>query len=532
MRISVNFILLVLLCLSPVFFNAQSPIIPEPTKAIAGKGQFLLDKNTSIASSDIRLQGVASFLKAQILTQTRIPLHTGDFHSKSRKQITLELVADESTGTEGYHLTISPREIKITGTTVSGVFYGAVSLVQLAVENTPKNGEVPINAWEIQDQPFYEWRGIMLDVSRYFIGKEKIKSILDWMAFYKLNTLHWHLTDATGWRMEILKYPKLALVGGVGDHFDPNLPAQYYTQSEIQEIVNYAAKLQIKVIPEIDMPGHATAANMAYPQFSGGGSEKYPEFTFDPGKESTYGYLTDILREVNALFPSGLLHLGGDEVSFGNQKWNLNKGISELKKKEKLNGLKDVEHYFMERMADSVFSMNAKVLAWDELAEIDLPKDKTIIYWWRHDKPEQFQKALEKGFSTVVCPRIPYYLDFVQDVNHRSGRKWDGAFSPIEAVYGFDVNHIVDGEKYGNQILGVQGNLWTETINSEARIDYMLFPRIAALAESAWTKTRNDYEEFESRLESHLELYDKQNIYCYNPIKPNLVPEPVHLLTE
>ncbi len=512
--------------------NAQVPLIPKPTEAIAGKGAFVLDKNTSVNNNDERLSDVVSYLKAQILSQTEIPLYGGDFNLKGTKKIVLELVNDATIGVEGYRLLITPKEIKISGSSVSGVFYGTVSLVQLALENRPENGQVLIDSYEIKDEPFYEWRGIMLDVSRYFIETEKIKSILDWMAFYKLNTLHWHLTDATGWRMEILKYPKLALIGGIGDHFNSDLPAQYYTQREIQEIVDYAEKLNIKVIPEIDMPGHATAANKAYPEFSGGGSEKYPEFTFNPGKESTYGYLTDILREVNALFPSGLIHLGGDEVSFGNQKWNSNKYILALMKREKLAGLKDVEHYFMERMADSVFNMNAKVLAWDELAEIDLPKDKTIIYWWRHDKPEQFQKALEKGFSTVICPRIPYYFDFVQDGNHRSGRKWDGGYSPIEAVYGFDVNSIVDAKKYDSQILGVQGNLWTETINSETRIDYMLFPRIAALSESAWTETRNDYKSFELRLKSHLDLYEKQGIYYYNPIDPNLIPEPVHLLTE
>ncbi|WP_209406063.1 beta-N-acetylhexosaminidase [Pseudozobellia sp. WGM2] len=520
------------LFVSTIAITAEAPLIPKPTEAVAGKGQFQLDKNTSVTYSQKELQEVASYLKSQVLTQTQIPLHSSVYGSKSSKIISLELIDDKSFSNEAYQLSITPQGVKVKGATVSGVFYGAVSLLQLVLENKVQNEQVLIDAWEVTDEPFYEWRGIMLDVSRYFIEKDKIKSILDWMAFYKLNTLHWHLTDATGWRMQILKYPKLALVGGVGDHFDSDLPAQYYTQSEIQEIVDYAAKLHIKVVPEIDMPGHATAANRAYPEYSGGGSEKYPEFTFDPGKETTYGYLTDILREVNALFPSGLIHLGGDEVSFGNQKWSSNEDISDLIKREKLNGLKDVEHYFMERMADSVLNMNAKVLAWDELAEIDLPKDKTIIYWWRHDKPEQFKKALEKGFSTVVCPRIPYYLDFVQDENHRSGRKWDGAFSPIESVYGFNVDEIVDSKKYQNQILGVQGNLWTETINSESRIDYMLFPRIAALAESAWTETRKDYPGFESRLRSHLNLYEKQGIYYYNPINPQLVPEPVHLLTE
>src|SRR5690606_13307445 len=170
---------------------------------------------------------------------------------------------------------------------------------------------IAIPAWEITDQPRYAWRGLMLDESRHFFGKEKVKSILDWMAFYKLNRFHWHLTDEPAWRLEIKKYPLLTLIGGIGSFTDGAAPAAYYTQQQIHEIVAYAAERNITVIPEIDMPGHATAANRAYPEYSGGGTEAHPHFTFNPGKEDTYAYLTDILRETNALFPSQLLHLGG-----------------------------------------------------------------------------------------------------------------------------------------------------------------------------------------------------------------------------
>lgn len=509
--------------------NGQCPIIPKPTKAFQAEGQFQLNSNTSVVISSERLEEVASYFRYQILKRTSISLPFDTSKNKKEYTVYLDLKEGEPVVEEEYRLSIKSNGINISGTSVSGIFYGTVSLLQLLLENEPNDGKLQISSWEIKDAPHYEWRGLMLDVSRFFIPEEKILSILDWMAFYKLNVLHWHLTDSTGWRLEILKYPNLALVGGIGDHFEPNAPAQYYTQQQINRIVDYAEKLNIKVIPEIDMPGHATAANKAYPEFSGGGSEKYPEFTFNPAKEGTYDYLTSILRETNVMFPSNMLHLGGDEVSFGNEKWATDKNIAAFMKAQEISGLRDLEHYFMERMADSVFKMNAKVLAWDELAESDLPKDKTIIFWWRHDKPEQLTKALENGFATVICPRIPYYFDFVQDENHISGRKWAGAFSPIEAVYNFDVNSVTKGKNYGDQILGVQGNLWTETVDSEARLDYLLFPRIAALAESSWTTLRTDYPAFEERLKSHLELYKKEGLYHYNPIRPNEIPEPVQM---
>lgn len=520
-----SFLFVTLLCANG---SAQCPIIPIPSKAVQGNSQFQLDANTSVVSSSEKLNDVASYLRNQILKHTLIPLASKSMRQVGQgKNIYLKLIESDSVVEEAYTLSITTDGIKISATSVSGVFYGAVSLVQLILEEEPIHGKLQISAWEIQDSPHYKWRGLMLDVSRFFFSEEKILSILDWMAFYKLNTFHWHLTDAPGWRLEILKYPKLASVGGIGNHFEPNAPAKFYTQLQVRRIVDYANRLNIKIIPEIDMPGHATAANRAYPEFSGGGSEKYPEFTFNPAKEETYGYLTSILKETNVMFSSNMIHLGGDEVSFGNEKWSTNKEIVSFIKNQKLEGLSGLEHYFMQRMADSVFKMNAKVLAWDELAESSLPKDKTIIIWWRHDKPEQLNKALENGFSTVLSPRIPYYFDFVQNENHKSGRKWAGEFSPIEAVYNFDVNKLTDTEKYGNQILGVQGSLWTETVNSETRLDYLLFPRIAALAESSWVKTRTDYAGFEERLRSHLELYKRESIYHYNPFKPNEVPEPV-----
>ncbi len=524
-------LLLLVLCTTILLstVQAQSPIIPKPLKAVEGEGSFLLNEYTTVTTSSEELADVASYFRTQLLRHTLIALPFAQAKHVQEKTIFLDLVKTGTKLEEEYELVVSPKNIHIKATSVAGVLYGTMSLLQLIQQQVPKKGTVEIAAWHIEDTPHYKWRGLMFDVSRFFIPEEKIIATLDWMAYYKLNVFHWHLTDATGWRLEIKKYPKLALVGGIGDHFDPYGSTQYYTQKQINRIVAYAAKLNIKVIPEIDMPGHATAANKAYPEFSGGGSEKYPEFTFNPAKSETYGYLTDVLRETNVMFPSNMLHLGGDEVSFGNAKWKTDKKITGFIKENKIDGLKGLEHYFMERMADSVFKLNAKVLAWDEMAESKLPTDKTIIFWWRHDKPDQLKKALDNGFATVICPRIPYYFDFVQNEKHTSGRKWAGAYAPIEAVYNFDINTVADEKKYGKQILGVQGNLWTETVDSETRLDYLLFPRIAALSESAWTQERHDYSGFENRLKMHLQLYKKEHIYYYNPMQPNEIPEPVQI---
>ncbi|WP_036603820.1 beta-N-acetylhexosaminidase [Olivibacter sitiensis] len=501
------------------------PVIPMPKEAIYLDAAFAVDKNTPIYVQSPRFKGVAQYIQQEFLRLKGLPLA---IKSNLGKMPTIKLEQIKGLPEEAYELAIGNEGIVIKASDEAGAFNGASSLAQLFSLAAPSSSGWAIAAWNIKDQPRYAWRGLMLDESRYFIGKDKLKSLIDWMAFYKLNKLHWHLTDEPAWRIEIKKYPKLSLVGGVGDYNDPKRPAAYYTQSEISEIVDYAARRNIAIIPEIDMPGHATAANMAYPQYSGGGNAQHPEFTFDPGNPDTYAYLSNILREVNALFPSGMLHLGGDEVSFGTDKWQSNEGIKKLQQEHGLQDLKAVEHYFMERMADSVYQLDAKLMAWDEMADINLPKDETIIFWWRHDKPEQLQTTLDKGYQTVLCPRLPYYFDFVQDSGHHAGRKWGGLYNSLQDVYVFSVDKWVRASQQ-TQILGIQANLWTETVTNTNRLDYLLFPRLAALAEAAWSsESEKDYKVFEERLKPHLRLYRDQNIYFYNPFNPNEIPEPVY----
>lgn len=506
------------------------PIIPQPLAATPSSDQFKLDRYSTVKVSDPTLNGIANYLRAEIRKNASIELATQP--SKTGSLVSLVLNGNKnqnSTSAEAYSIDMNKGSIIVAASSEAGLFNGITSLLQLVRLAENKSGTRMLDCWKIKDAPGYGWRGLMLDESRHFFGKEKVKSLIDWMAFYKLNRFHWHLTDEPGWRMEVKKYPKLTAVGGLGNFSDANAPVTYYTQEEIREVVAYAADRFIVVIPEIDMPGHATAANKAYPEFSGGGSKAHPEFTFNPGKEGTYSFLTDILRETATLFPSSMIHLGGDEVSFGNQQWPNFPEIKSLMAEKKLKDLRDVELYFMQRMADSLYKMNTKLLAWDEMADVELPRNKTIIMWWRHDKPEQFIKAMDKGYTTIACPRIPFYFDFVQDSAHQQGRKWKKAFAPLESVYAFDLSKFNLTTEKQKLVAGIQANIWTETMQNEQRLDYMLFPRIAGLAEAAWRSSSDarDYPLFKQRLKGHLDLYNRAGLFYFDPIEPTKRVEPL-----
>lgn len=514
-RICIFFFIITLFIIQkPVKAQFPCPIIPQPLKATETKAFFVLNKNTVINIADDTLLPVARYFQQELLERSKIPV---SFQNKKDVPVIQLIIAKKKNNDEAYNINMSKEKIIVSGESRSAVFNGVISLLQLILQSKASSGSIMLNCWNIEDAPLYNWRGLMLDESRHFFGMEKVKSILNWMAFYKLNRFHWHLTDEPGWRIEIKNYPNLTLVGGIGTYTNPYAPAQFYTQQQIAEIISYAAERNITVIPEIDMPGHATAANKAYPEYSGGGNEKHPEFTFHPAREATYQYLTDILREVNALFPSGMIHLGGDEVSFGNDKWLADKQVQELMKKQQLKTVTEVEQYFMQRMADSLYNMNARLLAWDEVANMNFPVDKTIVYWWRHDKPGQLLTALNKGYATVICPRLPFYFDFVQDSTHTVGRKWNKLYNSLQNVYEFNATLIpgvtVDNKK---QILGVQANIWTETMTNNYQLEYMLYPRIAALAETAWSETKN-FAEFKNRLHKNFVLYKAAGINFYKP---------------
>ena len=491
-------------------------VIPYPhTVKVTGESVALPEK-VEISVKDSILLPEAEFLAAG-LAQSGYETSV----SASARAAGIHLAIDRRiSDEEGYRLETGKKRTVIYGGTPAGVFYGIQTFLQEVAGGTLYKGT-------IEDAPRYPWRGFMLDEARHFSGAERVKQLLDIMAYYKMNRFHWHLTDAQGWRIEIKSYPDLALVGGRGSHSDPDAPVSYYTQDQIRDIVEYAAARHIEIIPEIDMPGHATAANRAYPEFNGGGTEQFPDFTFNVGKEGTYAYLTSVLREIASLFPSPYIHIGGDEVYYGIEAWKTDPYVQSLMKRENMTDVREAERYFMHRMIDSVSVLGKTVVGWDELIDLNADKDRSVVMWWRHDKPEYLDRSLSSGYTTVMCPRRPLYFDFIQYGEHRWGRIWDG-FCPIEDVYSFPdpwIEDLTDDQK--SHIAGIQANLWCELNHTPERVDFMIFPRLCALAESAWSMPEvKDFSSFEDRLEDAYELFDSLGIYYFDTRNPEHHPEP------
>ncbi len=494
-------------------------IIPYPSQVALLKGNCVL-YNSQLFTNNKELSVLLQYFNEEIGLQEKN-------NDKPKQVIDLKIVpSSEVYGS--YVLVTFEKRVAITAPDSSGLFNGLITLLQLYKSANRVNNKLVLPHLVIHDQPRFAWRGYMLDESRHFFGKQIVKELLDWMAFYKLNRFHWHLTDSHGWRVEIKKYPLLTTVGGKGNFTDSMASPAYYTQEEIHEIVEYAKARFITVIPEIDMPGHATAANRAYPTFSGGDAPGYPAFTLDPANEETYAYLTGILEEIRSLFPSGIIHIGGDEVAFGIAAWEKNPGVAKLMAANQMTDLNQVEHYFLRRIGDSVLKFSNYLMCWDEAVSAGLPVGNTYISWWRQNKPESLNEAISKGYKVVLCPRLPLYLDFVQDSTHRSGRKWDKKYNSYLDIYHFPENSIAADLSNKTNILGLQGNLWTETVISKKRLQYLVFPRMASLAEAGWVaSSAKDDSHFNTRLKAHLLFYDEKNIYYYNPFHPDQHPEPV-----
>lgn len=369
--------------------------------------------------------------------------------------------------------------------------------------------------------PRFEWRGFMLDESRHFFGKEKVKQYLDLMEKLRLNVFHWHLTDVPGWRIEIKRYPKLTTIGARGNWHDANAEPAFYTQEDIREIVAYAAERHIMVVPEIDMPGHATAACRAYPELSGGGDG----FTFHPCREETFQFISHVLDEVVELFPAPYIHIGGDEVHFGNQEWFTDPYIQSFIQSHKLVNESGLEHYFVRRVADIVASKGKTMIGWDEIVDAEVSPQKAMVMWWRHDRKYQLVKALERGYRVILTPRLPMYGDFVQFPTHRVGRR--ESCNMLENVYCFPdpLLHLAKG--YESQLMGLQCCMWTERIADPHRLDFMTFPRLFAVAEAAWTPVnQKNYGRFLKRLMDWLPLLQQLGISYFDPFAPLSTPEP------
>ena len=498
-----------------LFTQAQQSLIPRPEKCVLGNGTFVLGGSPVVECAETGLHGMADSLQAQLRS-------LGFSSGQKSGRIECRLQSAVGWNDESYRIVVKEDKVVLEASCRTGLFRASQTFLQML-----RAGKGKVRACSIDDAPRYGWRGFMVDESRHFFGKEKILQYLDIMAALKMNVFHWHLTDEPGWRIEIKRYPKLTAEGAVGNWHDAGAPVRFYTQDDIREIVAYAQARHIMVVPEFDMPGHATAVCRAYPEVSGGGEGRWKHFTFHPCKAETYDFIENILEELFQLFPSPYIHIGGDEVHFGNQTWFTDPAIQQFIMDNKLMNETGLEHYFLRRVADIVARKGRNVIVWDEAIDAGISPEKAVIMWWRHDRKHQLLKALEKGYRVIMTPRRPLYADFNQDASHKYGRVWDG-YNALENVYAFPepVLHLARG--YEKQLMGLQMSLWTERIADAKRLDYMAFPRLAAVAEDAWTpETGKDFSRFMQRLPLFLDYLDGLGVYYYNPFSPSATPEPV-----
>jgi hexosaminidase len=415
-----------------------------------------------------------------------------------------------------------------------------VTLWQLLTVFPAQSGVAQIRAMEIQDSPRFAWRGLMLDSARHYQSPEYVKRFIDWMAQHKLNVLHWYLTDDQAWRLEIKKYPRLASVGGwrvpegqaARKDIDPatgkpRLHGGIYTQEQARDIVKYAASRHVKVVPEIEMPGHATAAIVAYPQLGVQPfASRLKEVPSDWGvyenlfnvEESTFKFLEDVLTEVMDVFPGEYIHVGGDEAV--KPQWEASPRVKARMKELGVANAHDLQGYFIQRMGKFIDSKGRKLIGWDEILEGGVPPNATVMSWRGIDGAIAAAKA---GHDTVLSPAPDLYFDHWQSAGDLSpGRS--GTLS-LEMVYNFQPVPDSIPEDQRQHILGLQANLWSEMMRTEDRVTYMTFPRIAALAEVAWSPaSRINWADFQRRLDPQLKRYDKQGIRWAREVQVNPLP--------
>lgn len=401
-------------------------------------------------------------------------------------------------GAEAYRLKASGNEVRIEASDPRGLFYGAQTLRQLMVG---AKGSRLVPDVEISDAPRFKWRGLLLDLGRHFFGKPVLFELIDEMAAYKLNTLHLHLTDDPGWRIEIPGYPKLTQ-----GEVKPDGTREYFTADDIREIVAYAAARHIDVVPEIEMPSHSGSAGAAYPELYGGGS------ALDPANPQTYAFIRAVFGEVARLFPDPYVHFGGDEV--GDEVWKDVKDVQELKAQKGLRTTKDVEAYFVRNVVAIIKSVGKKPMAWDEQAEAGASSE-VAIEWWRTARPDVLESAAQRGSELVMSPVDRLYFDYHQGPGE-PGAPWEGNLggpTSIEKMLSWDPVPESFTPVEAARVLGIEASVWTEFIETKRYLEFMTFPRLLALAELAWRpKGRRDEKEFEERLAPHIEVLRAKGI--------------------
>jgi hexosaminidase len=493
-------------------------IIPEPARLESGQGVFVLRSGDRVVvpAGDGQARAAAGRF-ADLLYRTRrlsVKVVEG-----GRGEILVSRTAASTA--ESYVLEVQPHRVTISAGDDAGLQYGLISLWQLATQT--EAGPAPIAAVRVEDAPRFVWRGVMLDSARHYQSPEFIKGFIDWMALHKLNVFHWHLTDDQAWRLEIRSHPKLTEVGGwrvpegqaARSDIDPatGRPRLYggvYTQDQAREIVAYAAARGITVVPEIDVPGHASAAVAAYPELGvqDAPDSAVPEVPSDWGvyhtlfntRPETLAFLTSVLDEVMAIFPGQYIHLGGDEAA--KDQWKASPSTQAHMRELGLADETQMQGWFMSRMEAHLNAHGRRMIGWDEILEGGLQGSAAVMSWRGVDGAIA---AARLGHDTVLTPGPTFYFDYRQSPN--DGAPGRVVMSTLQGLYDFDPEAGMTPEQAGH-VLGVQGNIFTEHMLTEARVEYMAYPRIAALAELAWSAPeRTDFADFNRRLAPQLARY-------------------------
>lgn len=494
----------------PAMAQSSVPLIPQPAEVLAGKGTHIAQYHT-VELVDLPNSHIAVFFNKRYQAKAKRPSKMSIRHKKGMAE-------------GAYSLRIEAKQLTMEAATPSGFFYAQRTLEQLL---SHYGGKIP--AMTINDAPRFAWRGMHLDVSRHFFSVDEIKRYLDLLALYKMNVFHWHLTDDQGWRIEIKKYPQLTSIGGyrtqtvVGSagsgQYDGQRYGGFYTEAQIKEVVAYAAERHITVVPEIEMPGHSLAALSAYPQFACTAGPFAAatdwgvfEDVYCAGKDETFGFLTDILDEVMALFPGQYIHIGGDESP--KTRWN---ACAACQKRMQTEGLKDaheLQSYFIQRIEKHVNAKGRKIIGWDEILEGGLAPNAAVMSW---QGTEGGIAAAKAQHFAVMSPGSPCYFDHYQTKDIASEPRAICCYNPLEAVYAYEPVPAGLSEAESQYILGAQGNVWTEYMPNFNQVTYMALPRMAALAEVLWSPAASrNLPDFQRRLRLHLPELDKLG-YKYAP---------------
>jgi hexosaminidase len=493
-------------------------IIPQPVNLIPGIGYFHFSEANTIYIGDTSLLHVSSVLYEDLKPYTHIA------KSKEPSSDICLMLNPSWDNKERYSIKVDDSGIRIEGASTKAVFYAIQSVKQLLVSNSTETlGKIPFV--EIDDEPRFKYRGMHLDVARHMFPVEFIKKYIDLMAFHKFNTFHWHLTEDQGWRIEIKKYPKLQSIaayrqetmnGHYSDNprtFDGKKYGGFYSHDDIREIVSYAAKKYVDVIPEIEMPGHSLAALSAYPElactegpFEAATTWGVFEDVYCP-TEKTFEFLVNVLEEVATLFPSKYIHIGGDECP--KTRWMESAFCQELIKEEGLKDEHELQSYFIGRIEKYLNSIGKQIIGWDEILEGGLAPNATVMSW------RGIQGGVEAAKSkhqVIMSPTTHCYFDYYQSKSPNEPLAI-GGFLPLEKVYEFEPIPEALSDEEAQYIIGAQCNLWTEYIKTPEQVEYMVYPRACALAEVNWSRKEDrDFEDFSLRLGSHLERLSKMNV--------------------